>query len=104
MVTLAFANIILTLLLLFTFISKELFSLNYELKFLDRLFPKHVSDRLRYVLLKTFKIFSGIRTFNFIMLLLAIIFSSVILLYGLTLFYMNFEDLAELYLKIVKRV
>ena len=104
MVSLAFGNCILTLLLLFTFISKVLFSLNYELKFLDRIFPKHVSDILRSVLLKTFKLFSGIRTFNYIMLLLVLIFSSFFLLYGLTLFYMNIEQLAELYLKIVKKV
>jgi len=104
MVSLAFGNCILTLLLLFTFISKVLFSLNYELKFLDRIFPKHVSDRLRSVLLKTLKFFSGIRTFNYIMLLLVLIFSSFFLLYGLTLFYMNIEQLAELYLKIVKKV
>src|SRR5271155_31123 len=104
MVSLAFANVILTFLLLFTFISKVLYSLNYELKFFDHIFPKHVSDRLRSLLLKTFKISSGIRTFNFIMLLLALIFSSGVLLYALTLFYINFDHLAELYLKIVKKV
>lgn len=103
MISLSAANLMLTLLLLVTFISKVIFSLNYEFKLLDYIFPKYISDRLRFVLLKTLKIFSGIRTFNYIMLSLSLIFSSSVLLYGLTVFYINFEDLAELFLKKIKR-
>lgn len=86
--------------LLFTFISKLIFSLNYKLNWLDKIFSTERSNKIRIYILKLLKTLSTIREFNIIMLIITLIFLSLCSLYFYSVFCFNLEGMCKLYLKI----
>jgi hypothetical protein len=87
-------------LLLFTYISKIILSLDYQLNWLDKIFSKNNSIKIRFIALKILKTLSRFRDYNIIMLILVLIFISICNLYFYSVFSFNLEDMCNLYLKI----
>lgn len=96
-------NLLFTIILLTTVISKLLLSLNYKLNWLNKILPESQSKKVKSFLLKTFAFFAKIREFNIIMIILSIIFISIFILYYFSLFYFNLEYLCKLYLELLQK-
>lgn len=98
---LQFIILILLIILLFTFISKIILSLDYKLNWLNKIFSFERSVQIRSFILKYFSILSKIREFNIIMLIIVSIVISLFSLYFFSAFLLHLEDLCKIYLKYV---
>ena len=96
---LQFVILIFLIVLLFTFISKLILSINYEIKWLNYLFSEQRSVQIRTFILKSFNILSKIREFNIIILIVVLIIISLFSLYFFSVFLLNLEGMCKLYLK-----
>ena len=85
--------------LLITFISKLILSLNYEFNWLNNIFSEKRSVQIRTFILKYFYVMSKIREFNIIVLIIVLIIISLFSLYFFSVFLLNLEGMCKLYLK-----
>ena len=99
---LQFVILIFLIVLLITFISKLMFSLNYEFNWLNKIFSAERSVQVRTMLLKYFNFVSKIREINIIVLIIILIIVSLFSLYFFSVFLLNLEGMCKLYLQYVK--
>ena len=99
---LQFVILIFLIVLLFTFISKLMLSLNYELNWLNKFLSAERSVQVRTMLLKYFSFVSKIREINIIVLIIVLIVISLFSLYFFSVFLLNLEGMCKLYLTYVK--
>ena len=92
-------NLIIIIILFITFISKLIFSFNYQLNWLQKILPTKYSGTVRDFILRTLRIFEQIRTFNIIMTIIMLFFSAFTATYYFALFYVNLEGMCNLYLE-----
>jgi hypothetical protein len=100
---LLYSMLLLLVILLFTYFSKIIFSYNFKLNWLDKIFPKEKSIKIRSIILNFLKLFSGIRDFNIIMLIFSLIFIMCFAIYFFSVFYFNLEYMCKLYLEHLKK-
>ena len=92
-------SIVLLVYLLLIIISKIILSLDYKLNWLDKITTNSV--KIRSIILKLLKIFSKIREYNMLMLVIFLIVISLCNLYLYSGFLFNLEFMCKLYLKII---
>ena len=95
---LQFVILIFLIVLLFTFISKLMLSLNYELNWLNKFLSAERSVQVRTMLLKYFSFVSKIREINIIVLIIVLIVISLFSLYFFSVYLLNLEGMCKLYL------
>jgi hypothetical protein len=95
--------LLLLIILLFTYFSKIILSYNYQFNWLEKIFSKEKSIKLKSIILNFLNLFSGIRDFNIIMFIIALIFIIICTIYYYSVFYFNLEFMCKLYLEDLKK-
>lgn len=96
-----FIIIVFLVILLITIISKLIFSLDYQFNWLNQIFSKETSIKIRFILSKILNIINKIRDYNILMFVIFLIIISMFHLYLYSEFMFNLESMCKLYLKIL---